>query len=90
MVQTERRVFGGREATKAFAGRIVTESPSSDLDARLAHAFRLAVARAPSAGESAVLKGLWEAQFEDSKSEPAAWYAVASALLNLDECITKN
>ena len=78
------------EATKAFAGRIVKDSPSSDLDARLAHAFRLAVARAPSARESAVLKGLWEAQFEDSKSEPAAWYAVASALLNLDECITKN
>ena len=78
------------EATKAFAARIVKDSPSSDLDARLTFAFRLAIARAPSAKESSVLKGLWEAQFEDTKSESAAWYAVASALLNLDECITKN
>jgi len=78
------------EATKAFAARIVKDSPSTDLDARITFAFRLALARAPSAKESSVLKGLWEAQFEDTKSEPAAWYAVASALLNLDECITKN
>jgi hypothetical protein len=78
------------EATKAFAARIVKDSPSSDLDARITFAFRLAIARAPSAKESSVLKGLWEAQFEDTKSDSAAWYAVASALLNLDETITKN
>ena len=78
------------EATKAFAARIVKDSPSSDLDARLTFAFRLALARAPSTKESSVLKGLWEAQFEDTKNESTAWYAVASTLLNLDECITKN
>jgi len=78
------------EATKAFAARIVKDAPSSDLDARITFAFRLAIARAPSAKESSVLKGLWETQFEDTKNEPAAWYAVASTLLNLDECITKN
>lgn len=78
------------EATKAFANRIVKESPSHDLDARITFAFRLAMARKPSTQEATVLKKLWEAQFESAKSEPAAWYAVASALLNLDECITKN
>lgn len=77
-------------ATKAFAARIVKDSPSSDLDARLTFALRLAISRAPSAKESSVLKGLWEAQFKEHPGESAAWYAVASALLNLDECITKN
>ncbi|MBL9144067.1 MAG: PSD1 domain-containing protein [Verrucomicrobiaceae bacterium] len=78
------------EATKAFASRIVKDAPSNDLDARIVLAFRLAVARAPSVKETSVLKSLWEAQFEDTKNESTAWYAVASALLNLDECITKN
>lgn len=98
------------EATKAFARRIVVESPGADLDSRLQHAFRLALARTPHANELAVLKSLWETQFESAKADPttakelttgfeppknlpsaefAAWYAVASAILNLDECITK-
>ncbi|WP_395751250.1 DUF1553 domain-containing protein [Prosthecobacter sp.] len=97
-------------ATQAFAKRIVTESPSTDLDSRLQHAFRLALARAPQPQELAVLKTLWETQFESAQSDSkatkeltsglelpnnlppaefAAWYAVASAILNLDECITK-
>ena len=88
--------------------RIVAESPSTDLDSRLQHAFRLALARAPKPKELAVLKTLWETQFESAKTDPqatqelstavelpknlppaefAAWYAVASAILNLDECI---
>lgn len=96
-------------ATRAFAKRIVTESPSTDLDSRLQHAFRLALARAPKPQELTVLKTLWET-FETAKTDPkaaqelstglelpknlppaefAAWYAVASAILNLDECITK-
>jgi hypothetical protein len=97
-------------ATQAFAKRIVTEAPSTDLDSRLQHAFRLALARAPKPQELAVLKTLWETQFETAKADAkatqelstgvelpknlpaaefAAWYAVASAILNLDECITK-
>jgi len=97
-------------ATRAFAKRIIVESPSTDLDSRLQHAFRLALARAPKPKELAVLKTLWETQFETAKTDPkatqelssgvelpknlppaefAAWYAVASAILNLDECITK-
>ena len=98
------------EAAKAFARRIVVESPSHDLDSRLQHAFRIALARAPQPKELGVLKSLWETQFEAAKADPkatndlttgfelpknlpaaefAAWYAVASAILNLDECITK-
>jgi hypothetical protein len=98
------------EATQAFAKRIVTESPSTDRDSRLQHAFRLALARSAQPQELAVLKTLWETQFETAKSDSkatqelstgvelpknlppaefAAWYAVASAILNLDECITK-
>jgi hypothetical protein len=97
-------------ATRAFAKRIIVESPSTDLDSRLHHAFRLALARAPKPKELVVLKALWETQFETAKTDPkatqelsvgvelpknlppaefAAWYAVASAILNLDECITK-
>ena len=101
-------------ATQAFAKRIVTEAPSTDLDTRLQHAFRLALARSAQPQELAVLKTLWETQLESAKADSkadskatqelstgvelpknlppaefAAWYAVASAILNLDECITK-
>ena len=97
-------------ATQAFAKRIVAESSGTDLDSRLQHAFRLALARPPQPQELAVLKALWETQFESAKADAratkelstgvelpknlppaefAAWYAVASAILNLDECITK-
>jgi hypothetical protein len=77
------------EATKAFAVRIVKESPGKDLHARIELAFRMALARTPDAHETAVLGRLWKAQFQSTKDEAAAWYAVASALLNVDECITK-
>ncbi|MGV3661711.1 MAG: DUF1553 domain-containing protein [Prosthecobacter sp.] len=98
------------EAAKAFARRVVAEAPSQDLDSRLLHAFRIALTRAPQPRETAVLKSLWETQFEAAKADAqgtqelaagfelpqnlppaefAAWYAVASAILNLDECITK-
>ncbi|HRH95742.1 MAG TPA: PSD1 and planctomycete cytochrome C domain-containing protein [Prosthecobacter sp.] len=98
------------EAAKAFARRIVVESPSQDLDSHLQHAYRIALARAPQVKELSVLKSLWETQFDAAKADAkstqalgagfelpknlpaaefAAWYAVASAILNLDECITK-
>ncbi|MFM2141956.1 MAG: hypothetical protein RLZZ476_500, partial [Verrucomicrobiota bacterium] len=98
------------EAAKHFALRIAAESPSTDLDTRITHAFRLALARTPSEKEATVLKKLWEQQFEAAKSDPkataalnsditlpkdlpaaefSAHYALATALLNLDECITK-
>ncbi|MFM2168800.1 MAG: hypothetical protein RIS79_3171, partial [Verrucomicrobiota bacterium] len=98
------------EAAKHFALRIAKESPSSDLDAQIAHAFRLALARSPSDNEAELLKNLWETQFasaeadakttkelaadvplpkELSGSQFSAFYSLATALLNLDECITK-
>ncbi|MGB8169322.1 MAG: PSD1 and planctomycete cytochrome C domain-containing protein [Chthoniobacteraceae bacterium] len=76
------------EAAQAFAKRIVAEQPTSDVDARVRYAFRLAVARAPKDDELRVLKALFEAE-RTAAGESAAWYAVATALLNLDETITK-
>ena len=99
------------EAALALAARIVTETPGADLDTRLAHAFRLCLARTPRPSELSVLRALYEAQRVAagtdsstaqtltasfprapglSSTEKAAWYAVASALLNLDEMITRN
>lgn len=99
------------EAAQAFARRIVTEAPSQDLEARLHHAFRLALARPPRPHELEVLRSLWDTQFTAaqadtqathdltagllplptslSPAEFAAWYSIATTILNLDECITK-
>ncbi|MEX0587102.1 MAG: DUF1553 domain-containing protein, partial [Pirellulales bacterium] len=98
------------EAALAFANRILTEQPQASPESRIAHAFRMAVARTPTAEESATLLELFADQLaagrEDSAAtqefvgdhalpegvtpeEFAAWYAVAAALLNLDETITK-
>ncbi len=98
------------EAALGLARRIVTEQPGTDLDTRLTHAFRLALARTPAAGELAVLRVLHDQQlgrmtgdasavkaligsFAPPENVPpaefAAWYAIACALLNLDETITK-
>jgi len=77
-------------AAKAFAERIQNEAAAKPLADQIAHAFRIALSRAPSRHEAAVLQQLWEAQMTESKNETAAWYAVATALLNLDETITKN
>jgi hypothetical protein len=74
------------EAARAFAARIVREKPDANADERLRHAFRLAVAREPRDAEFAVLRKLLT---QESPGD-AAWFAVASALLNLDETITKN
>jgi hypothetical protein len=76
------------EAAQAFARRIVAELPDAPLEARLRHAFRLAVARLPKDGELQILRTLFDAQ-RAATSETAAWQAVAAALLNLDEAITK-
>ncbi|OYW26852.1 MAG: hypothetical protein B7Z47_07200 [Chthoniobacter sp. 12-60-6] len=77
------------EAAQALAKRIDDENANKNLDATLTHAFRLAVSRSPSAGELDVLRALQTAEAAANGTE-AAWFAVASALLNLDETITKN
>ena len=49
----------------------------------------MGVARPPRDSELAVLRKLYEGELA-AGNEDAAWFAVASALLNLDETITKN
>jgi len=98
------------EAALAFAKRIVSETPEADVDTRVQHAFRLALARPPREAELKLLRALYAGQLAAAKedaaaarrlvgathtgklddvTELAAWYAVASALMNLDETITK-
>jgi hypothetical protein len=77
------------EAAAALAKRVARELPDATDDARLRHAFSLCVARPPAAMELGTLRQLL-AQQRAAKDDTAAWQAVASALLNLDETITKN
>jgi hypothetical protein len=77
------------EAAQAFAGRILAEMPHAGLEERLRHAFRLCNARPPDAAELHILRTLYQRQLAASRTEIAAWQAVATALLNLDETITK-
>jgi hypothetical protein len=60
------------EAALAFAKRVVTEKSDATAEDRIAHAFRLAVARSPNAREIAVLKGLFDAEREAMARDPAA------------------
>jgi mono/diheme cytochrome c family protein len=98
------------DAAKAFARRILTETPQAAFADRARHAFRIALTRAPKGAEVAALESLFQQQLaasrEDSKGtaefvngvelpagiaadEFVAWYAVATALLNLDETISR-
>ncbi len=60
------------EAALSFAKRVVTEKPDATTDDRIAHAFRLAVAREPGAKEVAVLKALFDAERDAMARTPAA------------------
>jgi hypothetical protein len=98
------------EAALALARRVLVERPGADTEERLRHAFRLCVARSPSAIELNALAELLDQQSAALAADPAAakrvvgqtqlppgttapdlaaWHAVATALLNLDETITK-
>jgi len=77
------------EAAAALATRVSRERPGATDEARLRHAFRLCVAREPAAVELAALDQLL-AQQRAARDDSSAWQAIASALLNLDETITKN
>lgn len=91
------------EFAEHLATRVLKEVPAND-SARLEHAFRLCLARKPSAAEATRLAGLLkteaasltEAEAKSVKApagvEPkqfAAWTTVARVLLNLDETITR-
>ncbi|MEM1108580.1 MAG: PSD1 and planctomycete cytochrome C domain-containing protein [Planctomycetota bacterium] len=100
------------EAARVFAARIMHEG-GDEVDERVAWAFRMMVARSPSASEAEVLKSLYAEQLkhyadhlDDAKAittvglatsaedlpvgEHAAWTAVARALFNLHETITRD
>ncbi len=76
-------------AAQAFARRVLAETPDATTDTRLTHAFRLAVVRSPRTEELAILRTLFDAEKATRKTDLAAWYAVCTAILNLDETITK-
>jgi hypothetical protein len=75
------------EATESFAVRMAKSDGSGPRE-KIAAAFQSALAREPKTGEVEVLVKLFDQQLAAS-GETEAWYVVASAILNLDECITK-
>ncbi len=77
------------DAAKALARRVVAERPAATVETRIRHAFQLCLAREPAAVEVEALRGLFEQQRAAHGDETAGWRAVATALLNLDEMITK-
>ena len=72
------------EAAQTFAQRLMKES---DVVSRIRLGFRLALAREPAEEELHVMKKLYDSQLP--QGEAKATTALASALLNLDETITK-
>jgi mono/diheme cytochrome c family protein len=82
------------EAAQALAQRTLRELPEANDEARLTRAFRLCVARQPRPVELTILQRLLAdqraARQGQSDAELSAWIDVTSALLNLDETITKN
>jgi len=78
------------QAARAFAARIVREQAAADVDGRLDFAFRVALCRPPETTERAVLRKLYDSEFAATGHPEEAWLSVASALLNVDETITKD
>ena len=88
------------ESAKAFAQRILKEAPPKD-EERIAHGFRLCVARSPQPNETEAFANLladsrswYEKHPEDAKafggdSETAAWSATVRIMLNMDEFLTR-
>lgn len=75
------------ELAQALAERL-RNLPAEHDDQRLAHAFRLCLARPPSATELDRLRDLFKLESRDH-GPSAAWDTVARVLLNLDETITR-
>jgi len=80
------------EAARSLAERVFREVPQGD-EARLIRAFRLCVLRPPREKELAILTRLLQmqraARAGKPKAEELAWADIATALLNLEETITK-
>jgi hypothetical protein len=81
------------KAAYALAERVRAEKAMNSLTEQIEYAFQLAVARKPSAQEVLVLQELFDGEQVSRKpgqeADTAAWFAVTSTLLNLDETITK-
>ncbi len=76
------------ESADALAHRIQRETSGLALADQVRLAFRLCLARGPKPAELEALKSLYEDQ-SAARSALTPWQAVAAALLNLDEMITK-
>lgn len=81
------------EFAQALAQRVQREA-NGDLAAQLTHAFRLCLARAPSANELVRVTQLYREQLATATGDEAtrrgeAWTVIARVLLNLDETITR-
>ncbi len=77
------------EAARALARRVLAERADSPLDARLRHAFQLCLTRPPAEIELAALRRLHADRTAAGRDEATVWHEIATALLNLDETITK-
>ncbi len=75
------------EAARALAARMKKEAPSQAADARIRHGFRIVLSREPATEEIAALMKLYSSRA--ANDDTAALEDVATALLNLDEAITK-
>lgn len=78
------------EAAHAFADRVLREKANAPVEAQITHAYRLAISRKPTATALRILRDLLQSQQDQGADPKTAWFAVTSAVLNLDECITKN
>ena len=83
------------DAAKRFVSRVNLDRKGESLASQMEYAFRLAVVRKPSDKELDYLFNLFQEELRAHESampsvaEEAAWFAVTSTLLNLDETITK-
>jgi mono/diheme cytochrome c family protein len=80
------------QAAQAFAKQIGADRNGgiNHVDAKLERAFRAAVARSPEPAEREILHKLYDSELAATGQPGEAWFSVASAILNLDETITKD
>jgi hypothetical protein len=75
------------ECMQALAKKI--EAMDGELEERLMKGFQLVTSRSPTSAEQKILVALYEQAKQQSEQEQDAYEAVASALLNLDEIMSK-